>query len=519
MTGNIKQTVAAALLSICVFVALVFIAFDSAYDSLSILVMSVGDADLYEYQGVLFIIFGAFSCFLFTGLRQLFIGCISKTYIVAFCVLYFIAFVLVVLFKSSGIREINLDVTDLFRQLIEFPVSVVLNVLFFVPIGIVLRLVLQRSWWSLPAALFIICGVEALQYALSLGIADVADVLVNLYGAAVGYLVADMIAVNIVIDSQQDAKAYVFVPKSSIPKLHINSVQIISCLLIVVVASAAVVYSHTAYSYQPWTSDVPVSEDKTLAELPASSEYIDADSALDGMMKFGVNDYGSASWLSVNDEGFIEGAGTLTQDTVWETSSGDICYGIMVGIVESVGDTAISHGVPLVVLPSTEVVEDGKSVNPFDKSYENSYFSNLPICPTAVTFSIQDGWLRAERISFAISEEAEGDDAVVDFDQYSASLEEAKDNSGKTISFERKIGTYSGYLDQVSYGEDDEDDSAYLRFNDRLGSALITHTVEMKCDTSPGYDVELDDSKQKVKAYARDGVVRLAKGDWESSAG
>ena len=98
----------------------------------------------------------------------------------------------VVMLKSVGARGVNLDMADLLSQLIEYPVSVVVNLLLFVPVGAMVGWKLRRSVVALAVALAAIVVVEAVQYVLALGITDVVDVAVDFAGFCLGFAMADM---------------------------------------------------------------------------------------------------------------------------------------------------------------------------------------------------------------------------------------------------------------------------------------------------------------------------------------
>jgi hypothetical protein len=101
---------------------------------------------------------------------------------------YFILSFAIIMLKSRGIQGVNLDFSDLYQSIIEYPASVLINLLLFVPMGAVVFRYIASAPRAFGLALVAIAGMETLQYVLHLGIFDVVDVVVNMVGFSLGYL-------------------------------------------------------------------------------------------------------------------------------------------------------------------------------------------------------------------------------------------------------------------------------------------------------------------------------------------
>jgi hypothetical protein len=101
---------------------------------------------------------------------------------------YFILSFAIIMLKSRGIQGVNLDFSDLYQSVIEYPASVLINLLLFVPMGAVVFRYSASAPRAFGLALVAIAGMETLQYVLHLGIFDVVDIVVNMVGFSLGYL-------------------------------------------------------------------------------------------------------------------------------------------------------------------------------------------------------------------------------------------------------------------------------------------------------------------------------------------
>lgn len=112
---------------------------------------------------------------------------------VAYCTLL----MLLLMTKSMGVRGMNWDIAAIVDELVPLSPTLVLNVLLFVPVGMLMSDVLKKSPWAHVAAIAVLLLIEVLQYALSLGICDINDVLVNYCGMVCGMAVATWLRAHV----------------------------------------------------------------------------------------------------------------------------------------------------------------------------------------------------------------------------------------------------------------------------------------------------------------------------------
>lgn len=114
---------------------------------------------------------------------------VSVTFVRTLFAIYIVAGFLIIMGKKSGTSALNLDILDLIDQLTYSLTIVALNVAIFVPLGILLYS-FHSAWKAFGLALAVDVGMEAAQYLFGLSIADVVDVLTNMTGFTIGYLIA-----------------------------------------------------------------------------------------------------------------------------------------------------------------------------------------------------------------------------------------------------------------------------------------------------------------------------------------
>lgn len=101
--------------------------------------------------------------------------------------------------KSVGVRGVNWDVAAIVDELVPLSPTLVLNVLLFVPVGMMLTDALRESPWAHVGVAAVLLSAEALQYALSLGVCDVNDVLVNYCGVLCGVAAASWLRAHVCV--------------------------------------------------------------------------------------------------------------------------------------------------------------------------------------------------------------------------------------------------------------------------------------------------------------------------------
>lgn len=104
----------------------------------------------------------------------------------------FVAFCSIML-KSRGVRGVNLNPLGIVAEFFESPATIFFNMLVLVPLGALFRVKGVTAKKSFIAALAIVLCCEISQFVFSLGICDVVDMILNVFGFAFGYCLADFV--------------------------------------------------------------------------------------------------------------------------------------------------------------------------------------------------------------------------------------------------------------------------------------------------------------------------------------
>ena len=108
---------------------------------------------------------------------------------------YGLILVWIVLLKASTVAELKYLPCERTLNLVPFHYDfevgthfeeVVLNALVFLPLGLYLSMLGMKAWKAILLGFGLSLLFEALQYALSIGAADVTDLLMNTLGTAIG---------------------------------------------------------------------------------------------------------------------------------------------------------------------------------------------------------------------------------------------------------------------------------------------------------------------------------------------
>ena len=105
---------------------------------------------------------------------------------IEFC-LYMIALLVFLLLKSPGIQGVNLSFSGFWIDLQYSTFEVIMNVILFIPLGILLANKLKLVSTVILSFLLII-AIESIQYIFKLGVFDVIDIATNFSGILIGYL-------------------------------------------------------------------------------------------------------------------------------------------------------------------------------------------------------------------------------------------------------------------------------------------------------------------------------------------
>lgn len=119
----------------------------------------------------------------------------SRIFTIVLLSVYGLILVWIVLLKTSTVAELKYLPCERTLNLIPFHYDVevgthveevVLNALVFVPLGLYASMLGMKAWKAILLGFCVSLLFEALQYALSIGAADVTDLLMNTLGTAIG---------------------------------------------------------------------------------------------------------------------------------------------------------------------------------------------------------------------------------------------------------------------------------------------------------------------------------------------
>ncbi len=98
-------------------------------------------------------------------------------------ILYGIVMLILLFGRSNAERTINLNILELFSK--DAIIHNLLNFIFFIPIGYVLR---KKSWvYALICAIVFVAGIESIQLITARGIFDVVDIIIDFGAIILGY--------------------------------------------------------------------------------------------------------------------------------------------------------------------------------------------------------------------------------------------------------------------------------------------------------------------------------------------
>lgn len=110
--------------------------------------------------------------------------------------LYLIFCFSLILLKSRGVQGVNLNLFSLVDEFLLNPRLVFFNLLIFVPFGMIIcaRHFSLTKATAIALCSFFIC--EVCQYIFHLGIFDISDIVLNLFGYLFGYFVVETLRRN-----------------------------------------------------------------------------------------------------------------------------------------------------------------------------------------------------------------------------------------------------------------------------------------------------------------------------------
>jgi glycopeptide antibiotics resistance protein len=132
------------------------------------------------------------SLFFVANIYQLCRGRFYKWFVWLEGIMYFLSSVIFILFKTygDGITGVNLQWQAVFWN---NNIETLANILIFIPIGWMLYLLLRGFWRTMFAGLALVLLIESSQYVFRLGITDVVDVMTNMTGILVSFLIFALI--------------------------------------------------------------------------------------------------------------------------------------------------------------------------------------------------------------------------------------------------------------------------------------------------------------------------------------
>jgi glycopeptide antibiotics resistance protein len=523
MKHNILKKAIAFISALAFWLSMHFVIYGSTYSSLVMLIGHDTMQNKLIVEGFLLLL----SCALCVNVYQVLANRLFIPFLRVEAIAYFVLFFAVIMLKSRGTQEINLDFFDLYTSIIEYPASVVINLLFFIPVGAVIFRYIKSTPKAFVLALAFIVTIEVLQYLLHLGIADVADIVVDMTGFAIGFLVLGIL---------KDAGFYIVHEDKSYARIAYSQKRdsddtgvaagknerlahriIITCTFFAVLILGAGL-GFIFYDYEEY---VPVelsytTTDKTLGNLPLRSHSNDeVRRIVDSMAGFTVDGLESSTdWIEISAAGTLKMRGIVSNYESWTTESGVQCYGVSVGIWEQIGGITVTHGVPLIVTPETKVFLSGsessladfaKNILPLSFQYELD-----------AECSLQDGWFKAEVLTFQPRKE-DGEVPYVwfGFSDFTRNAGKARDFNKEHIFefYSNQSSTINGYVD-VLHENPDSTDYFTLRIDERIADFLICHTIdiEFKNEVPDSFFEKLSKSDNLVscKAYLENGSIVYA---------
>jgi glycopeptide antibiotics resistance protein len=400
----------------------------SAYSNIAMLLSSCG---LATFINPLFFIILALliSIVIFANLYQI----INNNFHVLFfkieMAVYLVLFMAIVMLKSAGVQKININIMDIFTQIAEDPLLLLINILLFVPIGMIFFIYCKSALMAFVSAFVMIIVIETMQYIFCLGISDIVDVVANMVGFSLGYMSLDIAkeyGVHVVSEDMKYLKivfpqkeAYTTQP-SSCKKLFTMKKGIVT---IAIALSFALMFFFGFYlydykGYEPWENIIEATTDTTLRSLPESLlTPEEAVEIINEMSLFRICETESSKeWIKVDESGVFHSNGSISQCSVWLRDEVKY-YGISLGSIESLEGFTVMHGIPLIVTPHTELHLSGEVVSRdrLDSLLDEFYLYNIE-----AEYTLQNGWFQAETIflSQRLPEEIE---YYVSFDYYNLS--------------------------------------------------------------------------------------------------
>lgn len=117
---------------------------------------------------------------------------LSTIYLYLFYSVYFFLLFVVLFTKASHYHTMTLELFDFVSSDPKVILDAVLNLVYFIPLGVLYGLKATFKEFIIIALLTIL-GIESIQYLFYIGTFALSDILLNLIGCGIGYLVCDLL--------------------------------------------------------------------------------------------------------------------------------------------------------------------------------------------------------------------------------------------------------------------------------------------------------------------------------------
>lgn len=512
------------------FYGLAFFLYNDAYGSLAGLFFAIG-IDPFSNHLQTYLLIGLASVMFFINAFQVALNRLFIPFFKIESIVYSIMVLAVILLKSNGIQGWNLDVSNIFSQVIEYPTSVILNMVLFIPLGGTIYALIKSPLKAFGVALCSVIGIEFIQYIFSLGIADVVDVMLNMMGFTLGYLVPSLLSdYGIVLAKKKNPIIGYFAYKPELRDSHAkdspqnkafthNRAGLIGTLICTILFIFILGYTYYDYqSYQPWEEKVVKTEDETLSKLPeaeaqASLNYQDV---LETISPFQINgERSSNSWMLITEDNQFQASGAVCQFTEWYDEQDILRQGITLSVPETLSGITVLHAIPLIVTGNTEIICDDQPLSFAIEEEKEQFADTFFNYGATVRFSLQEGWLEADSIVLSTKEHVDPAllDATIDYEHLTSDNARAKSTRSESWLDARtdSISSLTGYIDSYTT---EEGRAPYftMRILDTLGSALICHSVRVEYQENLPSFVFSEENFGTVDLKAKDGSLVYAEG-------
>ncbi|MBS7578219.1 MULTISPECIES: VanZ family protein [unclassified Enterococcus] len=171
--------------------AVCFISLIKMYNHVGFIYLSsvlwMNQLEIFDNHTFVYSMITVLTVLVFTNLYYTLQGKMKRFVLYAEFCLYMAALLVFLLLKSPGVQGINLSFTGFWIDLQYSTFEVIMNIVLFIPLGILLANKLKLVSTILLSLLFIL-SIESIQYIFKLGVFDVIDIATNFSGILIGYL-------------------------------------------------------------------------------------------------------------------------------------------------------------------------------------------------------------------------------------------------------------------------------------------------------------------------------------------